>query len=148
MNKGRFICVFVFFVHLTCCAGVQKPMQESLHAPVVPATVDAVSDEKAKTQIVDPVLYYNYLMAQVYQTGGDIENAIPCYKIALSFDPDSILLRFDLATLYVHIGRLGEAKQECLEIIRKDPSYLSAHLLLAGIYSHSNVFTIFPLYNM
>ena len=148
MNKARVIYFLIVIFQVVSCAGVQKPMQKpvslaSFDSGNVGEVGETKETENAKAQEsrvieVNPSLYYNYLMAQIYRSQGDIEDAIKHYRATISFDPDSTFLRFDLATLYTHIGKIDEAKQECLEIIKRDSSHISAHLLLGGIYSHSN----------
>ncbi len=148
MNKGRVICFLIVIFQVVSCSGVQKPMQE----PVSLASFDSGNVEEAgetketenakakesRAIEVNPSLYYNYLMAQIYQSQGDIEDAIKHYRATISFDPDSTMLKFDLATLYVQAGRLDEAKQECLKIIEIDPGHFHSHIILASIYSGLN----------
>jgi tetratricopeptide (TPR) repeat protein len=117
-------------MYMASCAGLHPPR----HEPV--ALTPPVSPEVAPRKIEpDPSLYYNFLMAQVCLSQGDIKGAIGHYRSAASLDSGSTLLMFDLANLYVRTGELREAKQECLKIIEKEPNHLQAHLLLAGIYS-------------
>ena len=132
MDKTRTIYFIIFILQFTSCAGLQKPTREPVSL--------TLSDSGKEKRVVEanPSLYYNYLMAQIYKASGDIEGAIKSYRLAITFDPDSISLMFDLTSLYVRAGRLDEAKQVCMEIIKRNSSHFHAHLLLAGIYSGLN----------
>ena len=136
MNKFIPLCYLIIAFYATSCAGMQTSKQE-VTPPVETPITSSPAEIKTPTphEIGDPALYYNYLMAQIYLSQGDIENALAHYRAASSLDPESTVLMFDLANLYVRAGQLEESKYECLKIIKKDPDHFHARLLLAGIYS-------------
>ena len=63
--------------------------------------------------------------------------AIEEYKLALNADPTSKYLQDGLADLYFKIGRIREAVTTAQEQVKKDPSDLSAHVLLGKVYLRS-----------
>jgi tetratricopeptide (TPR) repeat protein len=128
MNRIITVVLFICVFFIASCASVPKQVEQS-SSPTPAHTEKAVTSPG----VADPLLYYNYLMAQYFRSEGYIEEAIKHYKIATTLDPDSLMLRFDLTTLLVEAARYDEAKQECVEIIKKDPRNLDAHLLLAAI---------------
>lgn len=78
---------------------------------------------------------YHFSMAQAYSVEGDIDQAIEEYKLTLMFDSNSALVYSRLATEYVRKGMLSAAMETCKEALQKDPSYVEARLILAGLYS-------------
>ena len=136
MNKLNPFYYLLLVFQVSACAGLQASTREQVPAETLVLTPPPV-EEKAPTQqtVGDPALYYNYLMAQISRSEGDVEVALAHYRAASALDPDSTMLMFDLANLYVRAGQLDESKQECLKIIRKDPNHFHARLLLAGINS-------------
>ncbi|MGI4756464.1 MAG: tetratricopeptide repeat protein [Janthinobacterium lividum] len=88
--------------------------------------------------------YYHYGLAHIYEelatTQGRSDyatQAVEQYKLALNADPDSSYLQDGLADLYFKLGRIREAVDVAQEQIKKNPSDLDAHRLLARIYYRS-----------
>lgn len=88
--------------------------------------------------------YYHYMLAHEYEemasTFGRSEyatRAIEEYKMALNDDPESKFLNSHLAELYFSTGRIRDAIVAAQEQIKKDPSDLEAHKLLARVYLRS-----------
>jgi hypothetical protein len=92
MNKLGIFAYVIVFMCTASCAGLSPPRLEpvALNLPVAPD----VAPRKIEP---DPSLYYNFLMAQMCLSQGDIEGAIGHYRSAASLDPGSTLLIFDLA---------------------------------------------------
>ncbi len=78
---------------------------------------------------------YHFSMAQAYSAEGNPDRAIEEYKLTLMFDPDSALVYARLATEYVKKGMLSAAVETCREALRRDPKFIDARLMLAGLFS-------------
>ncbi len=63
--------------------------------------------------------------------------AIEEYKLALNADPSSKYLQDGLADFYFRLGRIREAVTAAQDQIKKDPSDVAAHTLLAKVYLRS-----------
>lgn len=74
-------------------------------------------------------------MAQAYVAEGDTDRAIEEFKLTLMFDPDSPLVYARLAAEYIKKGLLAEAMEVCKQALDRDPKYIDARLILAGLYS-------------
>ena len=88
--------------------------------------------------------YYHYMLAHEYEematTFGRSEyasRAIEEYKMALNDDPGSKYLNSHLAELYFRTGHIREAIVAAQDRVKKDPSDLDAHRLLAEVYLRS-----------
>ena len=88
--------------------------------------------------------YYNVTMGHLYEQefessghAEDAAKAIEFYKKAYAMDPSSPEIGEDLAEVYFLAHRSREAINEAEEIIRRNPSDLSARRLLARIYIRS-----------
>jgi len=88
--------------------------------------------------------YYHYGLAHIYEdlatTQGRSDyatQAIEQYKLALSADPESMLLQDGLADLYFKVGRIREAVEVAQEQVKKNPNDAEAHRLLGRIYFRS-----------
>ncbi len=88
----------------------------------------------------DPVLSAeaHFSLAQAYSSDGNADGAIEEYKLALMYDSHSALLYSRLATEYVKKGMFSLAMETCKEALQRDPNYLDARLILAGLYSTSH----------
>src|SRR4030042_1155266 len=124
MNKTGIFCWLLLLILFSSCAGLKKSSDQEV------ALTSPVSQKVEEEGQAPPSLYYNFLMAQMYRSQGDAEGAIKHYNLALSYDPDSPVLLFDIASLYIQTGKLEEAQQACLKIVQRDPANLHAHLLL------------------
>ena len=63
----------------------------------------------------------------------DMETAVTAFEQAVKADPDTPMLRLRLASLYVRAGQLGNARGQCVEVLKRQPDNLDALALLAGI---------------
>src|SRR5947209_208641 len=54
------------------------------------------------------------------------------------FDPNSSLVYARLATEFIKKGMLAEAMETCKEALQRDPNFIDARLILAGLYSTSH----------
>ena len=102
-----------------------------------PAQGGASTDQRAQA-------YYNVTMGHLYEqefeSSGHAEDgakAIDFYKKAYTLDPSSQEIGEDLAEVYFLAHRSREAVNEATEIIRRNPSDISARRLLARIYIRS-----------
>jgi len=87
--------------------------------------------------------YYHYALAHMYaELAGTYRNrtdyvneAIENYKEAIKADPQSSALSEELSDVYIQTGRLKEAQSDADETLKKNPNDLTAHRLLARIYT-------------
>jgi tetratricopeptide (TPR) repeat protein len=87
--------------------------------------------------------YYHYTLAHMYaEMAGTYRNradyvnlAIENYKEAIKADPQASILSEELSDLYVQTGRLREGQLDAEETLKKNPNDLTAHRLLARIYT-------------
>jgi tetratricopeptide (TPR) repeat protein len=87
--------------------------------------------------------YYHYTLAHMYaELAGTYRNradyvnlAIENYKEAIKADPTASALSEELSDVYVQTGRLREGQADAEETLKKNPNDLTAHRLLARIYT-------------
>ncbi|KAL1191089.1 Inactive TPR repeat-containing thioredoxin TTL3 [Cardamine amara subsp. amara] len=65
---------------------------------------------------------------------GNFSEALLLYDRAISISPGNSAYRSNRAAALTALRRLGEAVKECLEAVRRDPSYSRAHQRLASLY--------------
>jgi tetratricopeptide (TPR) repeat protein len=61
------------------------------------------------------------------------EGAVAVFKESLAMDPSKVRVRVNLATTLGNLGRLDEAKQEALAVLKLDPENEKAKSLLAAL---------------
>lgn len=81
---------------------------------------------------------FHFSMAQAYVAEGNPDRAIEEYKLTLMYDPSSPLVYVRLATEFVKKAMLSAAMDSCQEALKKDPKYVDARMMLAGLYSSSH----------
>jgi len=87
--------------------------------------------------------YYHYALAHMYaEMAGTYRNradyvnsAIENYKEAIKADPSASALSEELSDVYVQTGRLREGQADAEDTLKKNPNDLTAHRLLARIYT-------------
>lgn len=87
--------------------------------------------------------YYHYTLAHMYaelagaygNRGNYLDKAIENYKEAIKADPATSMLTDELSELYIGSGRLREAQSDAEEALRKNPNDVSAHRLLAHVFT-------------
>jgi tetratricopeptide (TPR) repeat protein len=86
--------------------------------------------------------YYHYALAHMYAEMGAAEGnrdyfnrAIENYKEAIKADPSAPMLSEELSDLYIQTGRLREAQTDAEAALKQNPNDLSAHRLLARIFT-------------
>lgn len=123
-------------------------------AMVVAAALPAVAQKNQPAalppQVVAPsttgasAAYYHYGLAHIYEELATAQGrsdyatqAVEQYKLALDADPNSTYLQDGLADLYFKLGRVRESVQVAQDQVKKNPSDIDAHRLLARIYYRS-----------
>src|SRR5665213_1780480 len=88
--------------------------------------------------------YYHYGLAHLYEqmavNAGRPDyatQAVEEYKLALSADPNSVMLQDGLASLYFKIGRIKEAVTAAQDQVKRNPDDIDAHTLLGQVYLRS-----------
>ena len=124
-------------------AQTSAPPEPAAHPAQNPSGSAATTDQPAANDDHGNA-YYHYMLAHEYEematTFGRSEyasRAIEEYKMALNADPDSKYLNSHLAELYFRTGHIREAIVAAQERVKKDPSDLDAHRLLAEVYLRS-----------
>jgi tetratricopeptide (TPR) repeat protein len=64
--------------------------------------------------------------------------AIVCLRRALQVRPNDPGVRYQLATISVHEGKLEDARRELEAIVKEVPAYTEAHVALATVYYRLN----------
>jgi tetratricopeptide (TPR) repeat protein len=128
---------FLAVASLIVCAMNGFALAQDQQRAGAPAQGGASTDQRAQA-------YYNVTMGHLYQqefeSSGHAEDgakAIDFYKKAYTLDPSSQEIGEDLAEVYFLAHRSREAVNEATEIIRRNPSDISARRLLARIYIRS-----------
>jgi len=118
------------------CLAVAMAAAPSFAAQSTPAPAVLPPDRAAA--------YYHYSLAHLYEdmvtNYGRPEyaaQAIEEYKLALQDDPTSKDLATGLADMYFRLGRIRDSVLAAQDMVKRDPSNLEAHKLLARIYVRS-----------
>lgn len=75
-----------------------------------------------------------FALADLEDAEGNQAQAIAGYKKVLEIDSGLPYVYDRLGSLYLRMGKRGEAKSEFIRAIRTDPAYLPAYIVLAEIY--------------
>jgi len=101
------------------------------------------ADAGAGPKVDKASAYYHYTLAHMYaelagaygNRGNYLDKAIENYKEAIKADPVTPMLTEELSELYIGSGRLREAQTDAEEALRKNPNDISAHRLLAHVFT-------------
>ncbi|MGH9559358.1 MAG: tetratricopeptide repeat protein [Bryobacteraceae bacterium] len=101
------------------------------------------STQTASTKADRASAYYHYTLGHMYaELAGAYGNrndylnkAIDNYKQAIQADPATPMLTEELSELYIASGRLKEAENDAQAALGKNPNDVSAHRLLARVYT-------------
>src|SRR6202007_704738 len=111
--------------------------QQQAATPASPAQGSLSPDQRAQA-------YYNVTMGHLYEQefessghAEDAAKAIDFYKRAYAIDTSSPEIGEDLAEVYFLAHRSREAINEAEDLIRRNPTDISARRLLARIYIRS-----------
>jgi len=113
-------------------------------APQHPAAAGATSSAPMSELDRRSEAYYQFTMGRVYEDqyefSGNSEyagRAIDAYKRAYELDSHSSVIGERLAEAYARAGRIPDAISEAEGVLKRDPSNLPAHRILARIYLRS-----------
>jgi len=88
--------------------------------------------------------YYHFALGHLYETSAQqygrpdlATQAVEQYKLALTYDPNSVFLQNTLADTYFKLGRIREAIETAQRILKTHPDDLIAHKLLGRVYLRS-----------
>ena len=84
----------------------------------------------------------HFIMAGVFETWEELDEAIPEYKQALKLDPHSAILHFRLACVYIKKKDFDNAIKELKLTVDYDPELLESYFLLTLIYSLQNKYDL------
>lgn len=108
------------------------------------AAQQAGSKPAANTKKVDKAgAYFNYSMAHIYadlaaaygNRAEYLNQAIDYYKAAIQADPEAGFLSTELSDLYVQAGQGRKAVLDAEDVLKANPSDLSARRILGRIYA-------------
>lgn len=93
--------------------------------------------EKSQKERAEPPsgAYYEYMRGYEAELSGDWEEALKHYREALSLDPTSNYLRTQISYIYLRTGKVQEAIDTAETVIKSDPNYTPALMLLAQMYN-------------
>jgi tetratricopeptide (TPR) repeat protein len=105
-------------------------------AAIFLASCNAQGIRAAKDRHVPPErAYYEYAVGYEAELSGDWEAALKHYAEAQKLDPESSYLKTQISTVYLRMGRIGEAINTVEDVIKKEPDYIPALKLLGQLYS-------------
>lgn len=78
-------------------------------------------------------IYFFELLSNLYIQKNDINKAIDALDKGIDSFPPSVELKFKLANLLLNTGKENKAKQLCMDLLKINPNYTYALLLLANI---------------
>jgi len=76
-------------------------------------------------------------VADIYLSCSRPHKAVDEYRLALEVRPGFLDIRSKLAEAFLELGRLDEAKEELLSILRQNPQFTGARLRLGLVYQRS-----------
>ncbi len=87
-------------------------------------------------EIAHPQAYYHFLRGSLAELNNDGARALEAYQAGLTFDPDSIFLKFRIAKIHMALAQMpaavNMAKQIPVERIAEVPMFLDMAKLFAG----------------
>lgn len=83
---------------------------------------------------------YHYSLGESLSFSGNPEAAIKEFKLTLTYDPESTLVRLRLAAEYLKSGKLDKAIKQAEEAVQKDEQSEEGRLLLGGIYTSMRMY--------
>ncbi|MDA2921404.1 tetratricopeptide repeat protein, partial [Desulfobacterota bacterium AH_259_B03_O07] len=79
--------------------------------------------------------YYHFTISMLYKNRRDITRAVEELELAESYDPDSALIKHNLALFYLSLNRFSDTVTKLEEAIAANPDYEPARALLGRIYA-------------
>ena len=68
---------------------------------------------------------------------GQPQRAVQAYRRTLDLQPDSSLVRYQLARLYQETGEIDAAEKECRILLDQEPENPQYHTLLANLFDQT-----------
>ena len=137
LRPGGLSRLFILlFGLLSACAarGPTPPPPRPPVAPVLAPTAPTIPGSPVVLSAKERALAH-FLTSRVAQTRSDYDTALSSLARAVELDPDTALLRFRLAKLYVRMGKTEQALQHCRIVVEQEPENLEAQMFLAGLLS-------------
>ncbi|HKQ33345.1 MAG TPA: tetratricopeptide repeat protein, partial [Thermodesulfobacteriota bacterium] len=99
-----------------------------------PATADEpfTSSEAPKNEA-----YYHFAASRMLFLDNNVEQSLVELELAEQADPSSAYLKYNLALVYMTIGKIPEALAKLQESIKTDPDFAPSFTLLGKIYASS-----------
>jgi tetratricopeptide (TPR) repeat protein len=82
--------------------------------------------------------YYHFSLSMLHKERKDILSALRELELAEGYDPNSALIKYNLAMMYLSLNRLDKSIEKLTEALDLNPNYVPARALLGKIYASSN----------
>ena len=92
-------------------------------------------DSSANQEITHPQAYYHFLRGSLAELNNDGSKAVEAYQAGLTFDPDSIFLKFRIAKLHFALAHMTAAVEMAKQIPFEQITNVGMYLDLAKIFS-------------
>ena len=115
MNKAFRAFLALSLVLLSCAAERVHPSDPVVLSPertvISPPEPEAPAPSAPEGEGLPPSkdAYYHYVLGYRAQLFGKLNEALANYRVALSFDPDSVFLRIQTSKLLLRMGHVDEA---------------------------------------
>ena len=116
-------CVFSLFFLVVSCGTAPQSAFNTQDSPLI------------VKEIVHPQAYFHFLRGSLAELNNDGLKALDAYQMGLTFDPDSIFLKFRIAKLHFALAQMTAAVNMAKQIPVEDISNISMFLDMAKIFS-------------
>ena len=140
--------LFVGTVFYVGCSAARPPILEGQNTQdiseeqvvtIPPDVTEDVLEEKQPEGAPETLpggsqAYAEFLMAQYHEQKGDDQAALQTLLQALAHDPDSAVLKTEIASIYFSLAQPAKAEELCREALETNPDYLPANYLMARLH--------------
>jgi tetratricopeptide (TPR) repeat protein len=116
-------CVLSIPLLIVSCGTAPQP---ALHEQVNSST---------NQEIIHPQAYYHFLRGSLAELNNDGSKALEAYQAGLTFDPDSIFLKFRIAKLHYALAQMAAAVEMAKQIAYEHIASVDMFLGMAKIFS-------------
>ena len=123
LTKFNTINVLIIFLVFTGCA-IFQPKKFQTEKPKITEQSQINTERKARLSRQPFNSYYYFIKAQLQKKKGDFTQAIEFLNEAIIADPESVFLKRELATLYLHKKNDEKALYILQDLVEKKPADL------------------------
>ena len=128
-NKLLSIAVSALFAALPLLSCVQKNVYKA-----DPAQADQPVLSAAKPM---NDAYYHFTVSRMLYLDNKVPESLTELELAEQYDPSSAYLKYNLALMYMSVGRMNDALAKLEESIKTDPKFAPSYTLLGKVYASS-----------